>query len=70
MTARKKDSIVLLIRCKDRKGIVARVSGLIHDFGGNILDSDHHRRNKRVSHENGVCHGWTSAASRRYSGRL
>lgn len=42
MTARKKDSIVLLIRCKDRKVIVARVSGFIHDFGGNILDSDHH----------------------------
>lgn len=42
MTAQKKDSIVLLIRCKDRKGIVARVSGFIHDFGGNILDSDHH----------------------------
>lgn len=42
MAARKKDSIVLLIRCKDRKGIVARVSGFIHDFGGNILDSDHH----------------------------
>ncbi|MBX3327972.1 MAG: formyltetrahydrofolate deformylase, partial [Nitrospira sp.] len=42
MTSRKKDSIVLLIRCKDRKGIVARVSGFIHDFGGNILDSDHH----------------------------
>ena len=42
MTAQKRDSIVLLIRCKDRKGIVARVSGFIHDFGGNILDSDHH----------------------------
>ncbi|HMS85957.1 MAG TPA: formyltetrahydrofolate deformylase [Nitrospira sp.] len=42
MTTRKKDSIILLIRCKDRKGIVARVSGFIHDFGGNILDSDHH----------------------------
>ncbi len=42
MAARKKDSIVLLIRCKDSKGIVARVSGFIHDFGGNILDSDHH----------------------------
>lgn len=42
MTAQKKDSIVLLIHCKDRKGIVARVSGFIHDFGGNILDSDHH----------------------------
>ncbi|MDH4084251.1 MAG: formyltetrahydrofolate deformylase [Nitrospira sp.] len=42
MTARKKDSIILLIQCKDRSGIVARVSGFIHDFGGNILDSDHH----------------------------
>jgi formyltetrahydrofolate deformylase len=42
MTTQRKDSIVLLIRCKDRKGIVARVSGFIHDFGGNILDSDHH----------------------------
>ena len=37
MTAQRKDSIVLLIHCKDRKGIVARVSGFIHDFGGNIL---------------------------------
>jgi formyltetrahydrofolate deformylase len=41
MTARK-ESVVLLIHCKDRRGIVARVSGFIHDFGGNILDSDHH----------------------------
>ena len=32
----------LLIHCKDQKGIVARVAGFIHDFGGNILDSDHH----------------------------
>jgi formyltetrahydrofolate deformylase len=38
----RKESVVLLIHCKDRKGIVARVSGFIHDFGGNILDSDHH----------------------------
>jgi len=37
-----KESVVLLIHCKDRRGIVARVSGFIHDFGGNILDSDHH----------------------------
>jgi formyltetrahydrofolate deformylase len=36
------ESVVLLIHCKDRRGIVARVSGFIHDFGGNILDSDHH----------------------------
>ena len=42
MTAPRKDSVVLLIHCKDRKGIVARVSGFFHDFGGNILDSDHH----------------------------
>ena len=40
--AHRKESIVLLIHCKDRRGIVARVSGFIHDFGGNILDSDHH----------------------------
>ncbi|HLZ34432.1 MAG TPA: formyltetrahydrofolate deformylase [Nitrospira sp.] len=42
MAAQRKESVVLLIQCKDRKGIVARVSGFIHDFGGNILDSDHH----------------------------
>ena len=42
MVATRKDSVVILIHCKDRKGIVARVSGFIHDFGGNILDSDHH----------------------------
>jgi formyltetrahydrofolate deformylase len=42
MTSQRKDSVVLLIQCKDRRGIVARVSGFIHDFGGNILDSDHH----------------------------
>ena len=42
MTATRKESVVLLIHCKDRKGIVARVSSFIHDFGGNILDSDHH----------------------------
>jgi len=38
----RKDSVVLLIHCEDRKGIVARVAGFIHDFGGNILDADHH----------------------------
>jgi len=42
MMAQRRDSVVLLINCKDRKGIVARVSGFIHNFGGNILDSDHH----------------------------
>ena len=38
----RRDSVVLLVHCWDRKGIVARVSGFSHDFGGNILDSDHH----------------------------
>jgi formyltetrahydrofolate deformylase len=40
--AHRKESVALLIHCKDRRGIVARVSGFIHDLGGNILDSDHH----------------------------
>jgi len=40
--AHRKESVVLLIHCKDRRGIVARVSGFIHDLGGNILDSEHH----------------------------
>lgn len=40
--SKRRESVVLLIHCKDRKGIVARVSGFIHDLGGNILDSDHH----------------------------
>ena len=42
MSAQQAESVVLLIHCKDRKGIIARVSGFIHDFGGNILDSDQH----------------------------
>ena len=33
---------ILLITCKDHQGLVARVAGFIHEFGGNILDSDHH----------------------------
>ena len=40
--AHRKESVILLIHCKDRRGIVARVAGFIHDFGGNILDSNHH----------------------------
>ncbi len=40
--AHRRESVVLLIHCKDRRGIVARVSGFIHDLGGNILDSEHH----------------------------
>ena len=38
----KNSTATLLVHCKDQKGIVARVAGFIHDFGGNILDSDHH----------------------------
>ncbi len=38
-----KDSAVLLIDCPDRKGLVARVSGLLYDRGANILHADQHR---------------------------
>src|ERR1700691_3771287 len=37
-----KDSAVLLIDCPDRKGLVARVSGLLYERGANILHADHH----------------------------
>jgi formyltetrahydrofolate deformylase len=33
---------ILLIQCGDRAGIVAGVSGWIHEGGGNILDADQH----------------------------
>ena len=33
---------ILLIQCRDRAGIVAGVSGWIHEHGGNILDADQH----------------------------
>ncbi len=36
------ETAILLIRCQDHKGLVARVSGFVNEFGGNILDSDHH----------------------------
>jgi formyltetrahydrofolate deformylase len=38
-----KDSAVLLIDCPDRKGLVARVSGLLYKHGANILHADQHR---------------------------
>jgi formyltetrahydrofolate deformylase len=38
-----KDSAVLLIDCPDRKGLVARVSGLLCDLGANILHADQHQ---------------------------
>jgi formyltetrahydrofolate deformylase len=37
-----KDSAVLLIDCPDRKGLVARVSGLLYKRGANILHADQH----------------------------
>ncbi len=37
-----KDSAVLLIDCPDRKGLVARVSGLLYESGANILHADQH----------------------------
>jgi formyltetrahydrofolate deformylase len=37
------DSAVLLIDCPDRKGLVARVSSLLFEFGANILHADQHR---------------------------
>jgi formyltetrahydrofolate deformylase len=37
------DSAVLLIDCPDRKGLVARVSGLLYEHGANILHADQHQ---------------------------
>jgi len=38
-----KDSAVLLLDCPDRKGLVARVSGLLYEHGANILHADQHQ---------------------------
>lgn len=37
------DSAVLLIDCPDRKGLVARVAGLLYQHGANILHADQHQ---------------------------
>ncbi len=37
------DTAVLLIDCPDRKGLVARVSGLLFELGANILHADQHQ---------------------------
>ena len=37
------DSAVLLIDCPDRRGLVARVAGLLYEQGANILHADQHR---------------------------
>ena len=38
-----KNTAVLLIDCPDRKGLVARVSGLLYEHGANILHADQHQ---------------------------
>jgi formyltetrahydrofolate deformylase len=38
-----KNSAVLLMNCPDRKGLVARVSGLLYEWGANILHADQHQ---------------------------
>jgi formyltetrahydrofolate deformylase len=38
-----RESAVLLIDCPDRKGLVARVSGLLYELGANILHADQHQ---------------------------
>ena len=46
---RMKDTAVLLIDCPDRKGLVARVSGMLYEQGANILHADQH-----IDHELGM----------------
>src|SRR5579872_5223684 len=41
------DSAVLLIDCPDRKGLVARVAGLLYEHGANILHADQHQDHDR-----------------------
>ncbi len=38
-----KDSAVLLIDCPDRKGLVARVAGMLYEHSANILHADQHQ---------------------------
>jgi formyltetrahydrofolate deformylase len=38
-----KNTAVLLIDCPDRRGLVARVSGLLYEHGANILHADQHQ---------------------------
>jgi len=44
-----KNTAVLLLDCPDRKGLVARVSGLLYEHGANILHADQHQ-----DHEQGL----------------
>ncbi len=43
------NSAVLLIDCPDRKGLVARVAGMLYRHGANILHADQHE-----DHEQGL----------------
>ena len=43
MSAAPQDTAVLLIDCPDRKGLVARVAGLLYEQGANILHADQHQ---------------------------
>ncbi|MFP5276521.1 MAG: formyltetrahydrofolate deformylase [Acidobacteriota bacterium] len=38
-----KNTAVLLLSCPDRKGLVARVAGLLYEHGANILHADQHQ---------------------------
>jgi formyltetrahydrofolate deformylase len=41
------DRGILLLRCADRKGVVAAVSGFISDHNGNIISADEHQDQER-----------------------
>ena len=41
-----KNSAILLIHCRDRKGLVAEISGFLYQHGANILHADQHRDNE------------------------
>ena len=38
-----KKTAILLITCPDRKGLVARVSGMLYAHGANITHADQHQ---------------------------
>ena len=42
-TFRMSDTAILLINCPDRKGLVARVSGLLYEHGANIIHAEQHQ---------------------------
>jgi formyltetrahydrofolate deformylase len=37
------DTAILLINCPDRKGLVARVSGMLYEHGANIIHAEQHQ---------------------------